>query len=219
MPLRAIIFDFDGVILDTEMYVYESWRDQHAAEGLELPLDDWVRVLGMPAHARDFHAELEAKIGRPLDREQLRRKRRAYIDAKLAGQPALPGVTDYVRHATERRIRLAVASGSTHDWVDTHLRQLGLFESFQSIVCAEDTTTHKPGPEPFLEAARRLNVPPEACVAIEDSLNGIRAANAAGMFTLAVPTAMTRNEDFAIADLVVPSLAALPFDDLLHHFA
>lgn len=218
MTLSAVIFDFDGVILDTEPHVYASWRQQYAAHGLDLPMADWVDVIGRPSNYRDFHAELEQRTGRTFDRDALRAERVKFIEAQLRSVPAMPGVTDYLRNAKARHLKLAVASGSSHHWVDNHLQQLGIYDRFDAIVCRDDTDTHKPDPGPYLEAARQLGVSPRDCVAIEDSVHGVRSARAAGMFALAVPTSMTHGEDFAEASHTVASLVELPLAELIHCF-
>ncbi len=214
---RAIIFDFDGIILDTEMIIYQAWRRQFEQHGMPLLLDDWITVLGMPAHQRDFFAELEAHCGRTFDRAQFKAQRLVQIHAALDGRPPRPGITPWLERAKQLGVGLAVASGSGHEWVDEHLRRLGLIDYFVAVICSEDTTAHKPGPEPFLAAARALRVDPQQCVVVEDSPNGIRAAKAAGMFAIAYPTDMTRGQDFAAlgADLVTESLDQLDLEEVL----
>ncbi|MCC6680662.1 MAG: HAD family phosphatase [Phycisphaeraceae bacterium] len=217
MSGRAIIFDFDGVILDTEMTIYESWRRQYEKHGHPLPLDNWITVLGMPAHQRDFHAELEALCGCIFDRAELKAQRLVQIRAALNGRPPRPGITDWLEQAKRLDVALAVASGSGHGWVDEHLCRLGLIDYFAAVICSEDTSAHKPGPEPFLAAARALQIDPRQCVVVEDSPNGIRAAKAAGMFAIAYPTDMTRGQDFASlgADIITESLDQLDLKDVL----
>lgn len=175
----------------------------------------WIDCLGRPAQYRDFHAWLGELTGRPVDREAIDQQREAHTRAAIDPQPAMPGVIELIDAARARGVKLAIASGSSHRWVDQHLARLGLRGRFDAVVCGEDTEAHKPEPAPYLESARRLGARPPRCIAIEDSPNGVASAHAAGMFTLAVPTAMTRDLRFPGADRVVASLNDLPPDEVL----
>ena len=218
MNTQAIIFDFDGVILDTEHAIYSSWRQQYHQHGQDLAMSDWVKVLGMPSNHRDFHGELEALTGKTFDRDELKARRVAFVEAELKDVPPREGIVDYLECAKQRNLKIAVASGSGHDWVEGHAKQLNLHHYFDAFICREDTQEHKPYPGPFLAAAQTVGADPTRCIAIEDSPNGIRSAKAAGMFAVAYPTDMTRGEDFAAieADRVVHSLADVPLDELLN---
>lgn len=219
VPFAAIVFDFDGIILDTETHVFNSWRVQFQQRGHDVSIDSWIECLGRPGNFRDYHTMLEQLTGETFDRDAMLDERKAYIAERLAGQPAMPGVVDWLDAADERGVRLAVASGSSHEWVDNHLKRLGLLERFETIVCGEDTDEHKPLPAPFLEAARRLGVAPGRCIAIEDSPNGVAAASAAGMHAIAVPTSMTTGLAFPGAARAVDSLADLPLAAVLDECA
>lgn len=215
MTIEALVFDFDGLILETETVVYESIRAQFVEHGHDLPLRRWIDKLGVPAHKADFMADLERLVGQPLDREEMSQRRRTHVLALLQEQPAMPGVEQYIADAKRLGLGLGVASGSSRRWVEEHLQRLGMIEQFEAIVCAEDTAEHKPHPAPYLAVAERLDVPPRRAAALEDSVNGVRSAKAAGMFAVAVPTVMTRDECFDEADAVVDSLDAVPLEDLL----
>lgn len=215
----AIVFDFDGVILDTETHVFESWRQQFTRRGHDVSLETWIECLGRPGNFRDYHAMLEELTGETFDRDKLTAERKDYVARRLDGRGPMAGVVDWLDAAAARGLKLAVASGSSHGWVDGHLDRLGLLDRFDTIVAGEDTTEHKPEPAPFLEAARRVGAAPARCIAIEDSPNGIASASAAGMFALAVPTAMTEGLDFPGASMTAESLVDASLADVLDEFA
>ena len=216
-PIAALIFDFDGLIIDTETPQYQTWRDVWAAHGAHLPAERWIELLGKPPTTADLHAELEEKIGRSLDRAAVKGGRGEALMRIIDGMPVLPGVREYLRDAKSLGLKLAVASGSPRDWVERFLKQRELFDWFDAIVTGEDTERHKPNPEPFLEAAKRIGAAAERCIVFEDSTNGIRAARAAGMFAVAVPNPLTHGLDFpaAGADLQLVSMADMSLAELV----
>jgi HAD superfamily hydrolase (TIGR01509 family) len=190
---RALIFDFDGLILDTETAIYEAWREIYTAHGFPLTLQTWAQCVGSDFGHYDPMKDLEAMIGRTLDWKALTLQRRAYVTKVLEGSDPLPGVRERVWEAREHGIPCAVASSSTHEWVDNWLKKLGLFEFFSNVTCLEDTGKVKPDPSLFLHAAKQLDVHPQNAVVLEDSLNGLRAAHAAEMRCVVVPCAVTRH--------------------------
>jgi len=206
--LAAVIFDFDGLILETEMPQYRAWRDAFARFGVSMPIDLWVRCLGRGTGAVDFVAHLAAATHLPVDREHVTRAARKQAGAEILAAEVMPGVWEYLDDAEQNGMRIGLASGSTRDWVGGHLDRLGLARRFETIVTHEDTDRHKPDPDPFLECARRLAVAPGRCLVLEDSPNGVLAAKAAGMTVIAVPTEMTAPLDLSAADLKIDSLAS-----------
>lgn len=213
--IRAIVFDFDGLILETERPQYEAWRDVYASFGQALPEQAWLEVMGKPVKIDLFPRRLAAELGRELDIDAVIGQYREVVAERLDKQPIQPGVLDVIRGAQASGIRLAVASGSTRRWVDGHLQRLGLFEYFQHTVCCEDTDRHKPDPDPYLRACALLGVEPAAALALEDSALGIAAAKVAGMSAVAVPTTMTGYQAFGHADLVLGSLDEMTFGEIL----
>lgn len=212
--IRAVLFDFDGLILETESVVWSSWNDVYREFGFELPQAEWIDCMGRAPGHRDFHARLEELIGQSLDREALYQRRYAQSMAVLELQAPLPGVIDWLDAAQARGCRLAVVSGSGGTWVVDHLSRMGLIDRFDTIVTSADTLRHKPDPDPFMLAAARLGVEPGACVVLEDAIHGITAAKAAGMIAVAVPSVMSRGQDFSHADLSLASLGEMGFEDL-----
>jgi HAD superfamily hydrolase (TIGR01509 family) len=221
MSVKALIFDFDGLILETETPVFQSWQELYHAHGCEIPMDAWAKIIGAAEYEFNPFDELERQLGRPVDREAEASRRRQRERELILSQPALPGVREYLQAAHRRGLRCAVASSSTCDWVENHLKRLGLFDDFVSIKTSEDVAHTKPAPDLFLAALGDLQVKPQEAIVFEDSPNGILAAKRAGIFCVAVPNGMTVGLPLDLADMRLKSLADLPLDDLLkavnHH--
>jgi HAD superfamily hydrolase (TIGR01509 family) len=216
---RALLFDFDGTLIDTESVDLRSWQEVFAAHGVEVPLERFalrIGTLGGP----DELDELEALLGRPCDRDAIQAERRKRELELLAGEPLRPGVAQYLDGARRLGLRLGVVSSSPRSWVDAGLARLGVEEGWAVRCCADgDAARCKPSPALYLEALAELGVAAGEAIAFEDSPNGVAAARAAGLFTVAVPNPVTRALDLSGASLVVDSLADLPLEDLLDTIA
>jgi HAD superfamily hydrolase (TIGR01509 family) len=216
--IQALIFDFDGLLVDTETPAFESWQALYAEHGHELSLDLWQGALGT-SHGFDALAHLAALAAQPLDRPALLARRQAAKHALSAMQPLLPGVREILAQAGALGLPCAVASSSSRDWVLGWLRQHGIEAAFACIRTADDVALTKPAPDLFLSAAACLGVAPEQCLVFEDSPNGILAARAAGMRCVAVPGTITRQITLPRADLLIESLDALPLANILARVA
>ena len=214
MTLRALLFDFDGLIVDTETPALASWQELYREHGQELALDRWAAAVGTVG-GFDPLAHLEELAG-PVDRDDVLARRLARELALSEVEQLRPGVLDYREEAERRGLAVAIVSSSSRTWVDRHLRRLERTHHFDLVVTADkDLERAKPRPTLYLEALRLLELDAAAAVAFEDSPNGVRAARAAGVFVVAVPNRVTASLGLDEADLVVPSLAELPFDCLL----
>ncbi|MBO0706876.1 MAG: HAD-IA family hydrolase [Candidatus Dormibacteraeota bacterium] len=214
--IRAIVFDFDGLVVDTEGPVFEGWRSLYQSLGQELSEELWADVIGHGAGWFDPFPDLEAAVGGPLDREALHQARRAKELELVASQPVLPGVLDWIARAQELGLGLGVASSSSLRWVNGHLDRLGI-TAFRCVrgrdSVAEGRT--KPAPDLYLSAVSCLGVTPSEAVAIEDSGVGLTAAKSAGLRCVAVPGPLTLRNDFSAADLRLGSLAERTLDEVL----
>lgn len=204
--IKALVFDFDGLILDTEGPVYEGWREVYAEHGEELPVSFWQTIIGRGSNWFDPLADLERRLDRQLDREAIRIARQVRVRELVAALPILPGVLEWIEEARRLGLKLGVASSSSRAWVVGHLERLGL-DGWDCIRCRDDVARAKPDPDLYLAAARELEVTPAQAIAIEDSPNGCLAARAAGLYCVAVPNQMTADLEFDAADVRLDSLA------------
>lgn len=211
--LRAIILDFDGLIIDSETPLFDIWQGIYAAHGGTLTLDQWQHALGTDG-GFDEYAELARQTGVTLPREAWRATVRAELTRRCEAEPLQPGVLDRLLEARGSHIGTAVASSSASSWVEPWLERHDL-RRIIDVVCTRDHVTRvKPAPDLFLLAADRLGVSPEECVVFEDSPNGLRAARAAGMWAVGVPRGLTRRLVLPNPHVVLESLAACTLADL-----
>lgn len=205
----ALLFDFDGLILDTETPSYESVRAIFTEHGVTLDLAWWHSILGNGGHPH-WSEMLADQLGSPVDRDALSARREAERLPILHALPVCDGVVELLDAASAAGVPAAVASSSSSDWVDGHLVRLGLRDRFAAVITRDDVggdgARTKPAPDLFLLAAEALDAAPSACVVLEDSPNGVAAGRAAGMAVVAVPGPMTAPLDFSAAHLVVASL-------------
>lgn len=214
--IKALIFDFDGLIMDTESPIVDAWKAIYAEYGLEFPLPVWIRdVVGSTAANFDPAAHLAARLGQSLDLPALQARAQVYRLQKLSTFSALPGVADYVKTARRLGLRLAIASSSGHAWVEGYLHQLGLFDDFEALICREDVRRIKPDPDLFMRALDVLKLRVDETLVFEDSPNGVLAARRAGMRVVAIPNPITANGTIEGASRVLASLAELPLEELL----
>lgn len=204
--MDAVIFDCDGLIVDTETPDYLAWTALYARYGWEFPRDRWLQNIGRNDNPFD-PLEPFRRPGSPLGPDAASSLWREY-HAALARDylTPLPGVVPLLAALRNHGIRTAVASSSRARRVRDLLTTVGLASQFDAIAGGDEVAHAKPAPDVYLLACRRLGVRPDACVALEDSENGVRAAVAAGMRCIAVPSPLTRGLDFSAADLVVETL-------------
>ncbi|WP_193210847.1 HAD family hydrolase [Luteolibacter marinus] len=209
MQFSAVIFDFDGVLVDTEWAIYEAWHRTFLANGHPLPLETYTQCIGSDFDTWSPKLHLEELTGRSFDWHQLDEDRQVEIRRDLEQAGPMPGVMALLEKLTAQGTPLAVVSSSSHFWVDGWLEKLGLTRFFREVVCRGDAPRIKPAPDLWLEALRRLELSGGECLAIEDSLNGVKSAKAAGLNVWAVPNRTTACLDFSIADRIVASLELL----------
>ena len=219
MSIKAVIFDFDGVILETEGPVHQSWAELYQEFDLTLTMEVWTQVIGAGMNIFDPMEDIERQVGKLPDREGLAERRLKRENELVSDQTVLPGVTEILRDANLLGLRVGLASSSSCSWVVGHLRRLGLLEYFAVIRAADDVQRTKPDPELYLAALHLLGVSASQAFAVEDSPNGISAAKRAGLFCVAVPNPLTRQLPLDHADLLLTSLEELSLDDLLARVA
>jgi HAD superfamily hydrolase (TIGR01509 family) len=212
--IKALIFDFDGLIVDTEGPDYQAWQETYESFGCTLPLEVWAAEIGTYG-AFDPYDYLARQFGRPIDLAAVRARRRARFAELIAQQAVLPGVEAYMYEAKQRGLRVGVASSSPRSWVVGHLLRFGLDQRFDSIKTADDVERVKPDPALYLAALDALGVQAHEALAFEDSPNGALAATRAGIYCVVVPNRLTQQLVFQAANLRLTSLGALPLAALL----
>ena len=213
--INALIFDFDGLILDTEEPIYQSWAEVYAANGVPLPFEQWVKTVG--SNNQEFHPQhhLEERLGRPLTQEEIDRRIARRVELVLA-KPLLPGVAELARAAKAQGMKVGVASSSSRDWVRGHLERLGILDLFDCLCSRDDVEHVKPEPDLYLAVLACLGVNAYEAVALEDSPNGIRSAKRGGLRCVAVPNPITAGLDLSEADLELSSLSGVTLRQLLN---
>ncbi len=211
--VRALIFDFDGLIVDSESPGYVAWSELYRSLGCTLPFEKYSACIGTIG-GFDLHAYLEAQSGRALDRDGLEAACTSRWKELMKAQPLLPGVAGTVAAGKARGMKLAVASSSTRDWVAGNLRKFRLLDRFDAICTRDDVSVVKPDPELYLLALRTLGVNADEAIAFEDSPNGILAAKRAGIFCIFVPNPLTKQLSGELADRRLNSLEEFSFDDV-----
>jgi beta-phosphoglucomutase-like phosphatase (HAD superfamily) len=219
VAIRGLLFDFDGLLVDTETPSRLAYEELYREHGHELPVDQWATLVGTIGAPFDPDAHLEELVGRPLDREEMSKRLRAREHELCDLEDLRPGVEGYFEDAERLGLRTAVVSSSNSDWIERHLGRLGRLEGLDAVVAANgDTQRAKPRPDLYLDALRVLGLEPHEAIAFEDSLNGVRAAKAAGLACVAVPNPITASFALDEADLLLESLEDLPLAELLERF-
>ncbi len=213
--IRGVIFDFDGLILDTEVPAFRAWQEIYARHGVSLRLETWADFVGRAPETIDPYGDLERALGRPIDRETLHAEEMASEAQLIEAEPIRPGVVVAIAEARRLGLALAIASSSSRDWVLGHLDRLGLGSSFNVIRCSDDVARTKPEPDLYLAALAALGLSAGEAIALEDSPHGVAAAKRAGLYCVAVPNDLTRHLPLDGADRVVSSLAEVAVGELV----
>jgi HAD superfamily hydrolase (TIGR01509 family) len=219
LRIKALIFDFDGLILDTETPEYRVWQSIYREYGFELPADEWGKIIGGYGISNfDAAKHLSHLTQGRLDSVSLRDRHRSESQALTMTQTVLPGVMDYINDAKRLNLKLAIASSSPHSWVDMYAKRLGIFDYFDKVICADDVAAGrtKPNPDLFLQALDQLRVRNDEAIVFEDSPNGATAAKSAGIFVVAVPNPVTSLLSIENANLILTSLTDLSLPELLN---
>ncbi|WP_158734882.1 HAD family hydrolase [Alteribacillus sp. YIM 98480] len=193
--MKAVIFDFDGLIMDTETHQYEVLQEIFYEHNSDLPLSVWQKEIGTSTDFCPFQY-LESQTKKKLDKVKLQKALDMRFQQRLAKEAARPGVKNYLNEAKSLGLHIGLASSSNYQWVSTHLENLGLFPFFKCIKTSDDVENVKPDPSLYLEAAKCLQVDPKECIVFEDSANGALAAKKAGMPCVIIPNKVTNELEF-----------------------
>jgi putative hydrolase of the HAD superfamily len=212
--LRALIFDFDGLMVDTETAIYHSWKEIYASHGHSLPLATYVQCVGSHGSNYDPLTELESMVSEPLNRDEIMAWQSARNRELHVGLDTRAGIRELLLEAERENIPCAVASSSNALWVHGWLDKLGLRSHFAEIVTRDDVARAKPAPDLFLLALQKLGLSGTDALVLEDSANGLIAAVAAGIPCVIIPNEVTSGLDFTDARAVLPTLAGISVETL-----
>ncbi|WP_426511665.1 HAD family hydrolase [Dactylosporangium sp. McL0621] len=212
--IEALVFDFDGLLMDTESTLLESWRAEWRRHGLALDEAGFFADHGGDlSEAR--YAQLGAAVGPGFDRAASHARRTAHRDAMHAALGLAPGLGAWLDRAEELGLPMAVASSSPRSWVEEHLGRTGDLGRFKAGAFGDEVAAHKPDPAVYRLALERLGVAAARAVAFEDTPHGAAAARAAGLRCVAVPNAYADPARFTAAGLVLSTAAGVALDDVL----
>jgi HAD superfamily hydrolase (TIGR01509 family) len=204
--IKGLVFDFDGLIIDTETPEFYSWQEIFQSYNAVLPITEWGKCLGAAPEAFDIIGYLENQIGQKVNGEELfalHKKQSLEIGLR---QPILPGILETLKSAKAMGLKIGLASSSPRDWVEIHLKTRDLYHWFDCIFTKDDVEKVKPEPALYQKALTTLQLLPQEAIAFEDSPNGIKAAKAAGIFCVAIRNPISSMLDVSQADLVLDSL-------------
>lgn len=208
MMIEAVLFDLDGLMVDSEPHALATWQAVLARRGAQLDQATTDAILGL--RLIETSTMLVEHFGLDDDPQTLGEEKSLLQIERLDGNvAAMPGLFELLAALDARGVKRAVASSGVRPYVDAVLRSIGVAERFAVVVTADDVRRGKPAPDVFLRAAERLQVEPPSCLVLEDAPNGIVAAKAAGMRCVAVPNAFTRALDLTVADHILSSLNAV----------
>lgn len=216
----AVFFDFDGLILNTELPDFIAWQEAFAARGLEFPQTLWEEMIGRSILTISIHpADLIVRELGGGDRQEIIDEHHARRSELIGLETPLPGVVERIDEADRLGLRLAVVSSSDRKWITTHLKAIGLEGRFEAAFCGYEGLPSKPDPALYCAALKHFGLPPDRAFALEDSPNGIAAAKAAGLKCAAVPNVLTTTLDLSHADLRVGNLADTTLEVLMESLA
>jgi HAD superfamily hydrolase (TIGR01509 family) len=217
VTIKALILDFDGLLMDTETTLLESWRYEWRQHGLSLDAADFFADHGGDL-SEEKYAQLAAAVGAGYDRAVSHARRTAFRDGLHRTLAPAPGIRSLLASAVSQGLRLAVASSSRTPWVAGHLSRTGLLPGFDVLACGDEVPAAKPDPAVYLLALERLGMEPSSALAFEDTPHGVAAAQAAGLRCVAIPNAYVSASRFTTADLILHSAAEASLPEILARF-
>ncbi len=215
MSIKGLIFDFDGLIIDTEMPCFMAWVELYKKYGFSFTMQDYGRIIGTDNSKFNPAQNLHQLTNGLVDPQEVNSTIFSRTRQLIEKQSLLPGVLQTLEAADKINLPMAIASSSKKDWVEGYLSSLGIRPFFKVVCTFEDVTQVKPNPELFLLAANKLGCLPSQTIVFEDSPNGIKAAHAAGIYSIAIPNEITRGMDLSLADRVVNTFLDINLDELL----
>jgi len=219
MTIKGIVFDFDGLIIDTETPEVKAWQELFESYQIEFPFQEYSQNIGMTYDDSSAIQILENRLGHKLDQEAVfndfKRRKLALIDE----EPLCPGIIEYLEKGKEIGLKIGLASSAKREWIDYHIQRKSIENYFDVIFTLEDVHAPKPDPALYILTVNTFGFQPREVIAFEDSFNGIQSAKLAGLVAVAVPNPITRVFDFSSADLILDSLSDILLPDLMDKFA
>lgn len=213
--IKSVVFDFDGLICDTETPELEAWKSIFDEHELPFPVDDYLQTIGSIYNDLSPLVHLEKMTGNQVDingiLSEFKSRKKRFIEL----EPLMPCVQNYLDHAKSIGLKIGLASSSPIEWIDYHLDRLHIADFFDCITTASDVQKTKPDPELYEKTVKLLNNSPDEVLALEDAPNGVTAARQAGIFVVAVPNPVTARFNFDNAHIVISSLCEITLDDLI----
>lgn len=213
--IKGIIFDFDGLIIDTETAWYEAFREAMNFYKGDLPLSEFAKCIGTDDTV--LYAYFKEQLGEDCDLEDIKNRASAIHKGKMEAAQAREGVKEYLQEAKELGLKIGLASSSSREWITHFLTELNLLDYFEVLVTRDDVEKVKPAPDLYAKAIRGLNIQADEAVAFEDSLNGLTAAVAAGLKCVIVPNPVTEALLFESHTLRLKSMADMSLADVIQH--
>jgi HAD superfamily hydrolase (TIGR01509 family) len=210
--IKAVIFDMDGVIVDSEPLHYEAHNLLLKEYGHSLTEEDQRKYTGTSGFK--VYEDLKKRFNLPHEVHELVKKKRDLFLSIAEKVQMMPHAAELIHLLKRSDYKLAVASGGVVAYINLFLKKFGVNDCFAAIVSIDDVKNAKPHPESYLEAARRLGVKPNECVAIEDSDKGLESAKQAGMKVIAVPNFYTKHHDLSKADIIVSNLGEVTLETI-----
>lgn len=214
MAIDALVFDFDGLLMDTETSSLRAWQYLWQWHGLELDLETFFAPHGGDVTAERY-AALAAAVGPTFDQAASHAARMEYRNGLHAALDLSEGIDAWLTEARDLGLRVAVASSSPRDWIEEHLSRVGYLDRFEFLACGDEVRAVKPSPDVYLLALSRLGVPADRAMAFEDTVHGVAAAKEAGLRCVAIPHPHADPALFTAADVLLASAADLPLTSVV----
>lgn len=212
--LKAVIFDFDGTILDTETPEYKIWTDIFQDYNQILPIEIWVKYIGTTWGSFDPGNYLQELCNFEVNVKQIKSFAREKYFQILDVSPLRPGIEELISILINASIPIALASSSPLYWIKQHLEHRGLLEKFSFISTADEVKVVKPAPDIYIDLLNKMKMLPTDVITFEDSPNGIKAAKNAGIFSIAVPNDLTMHSNLSEANMIISSIKDISLSEL-----
>jgi HAD superfamily hydrolase (TIGR01509 family) len=218
MKIKGIIFDFDGLICDTETPEVRAWEALFSEFGLTFPFDRYQETIGAIHNDDSPFVFLEEMLDHPVDRCEVKEGFLHYRNKLIAAEPMRPGIFGYLNESRKEGLHIGLASSSPRSWIDHHLSRFRLLDFFSCIKTCNDVSNTKPDPELYIKSLECMQLQGHEVIALEDSPNGVSAAKKAGIYVAVFPNEVTRIFKFINADLVINNLEEMPLKEMLGYF-